>query len=124
MSNAKAMNELVLYGISNCDTVKKARAWLAAHDIAHRFHDFRRDGVPRDRLALWLKALGAERVINRRGTTWRKLDAAAQARAETDALGLLDAHPSLIKRPVLEGTDWLSIGFGKAEQQGLQTWRG
>ncbi|GAB4147210.1 MAG: arsenate reductase [Sphingomonadales bacterium] len=118
------MNELVIYGISNCDTVKKARAWLTAQGIGHRFHDFRRDGVPQDRLALWLTELGADRVINRRGTTWRKLDAAAQTRAETDALGLLSDHPSLIKRPVLEGKTWLSIGFGKAEQEGLQAWRG
>lgn len=115
--------ELILYGIPNCDTVKKARIWLAGQGIAHRFHDFRKDGVPKDRLAAWLAALGIERLINKRGTTWRKLDSGQQARAAGDAAGLLADHPSLIKRPVIEGEGWLSAGFGAAEQEGLRQWR-
>ncbi len=106
-----------LYGIPNCDTVKKARAWLAGQGIAYRFHDFRKDGVPQPRLEQWLQAFGWEKVVNRQGTTWRKLDAAQQA-GVTDAgsaLQFLLANPSAIKRPVVEwagGTT--TIGFDPA----------
>ena len=64
-----------LYGISNCDTVKKARAWLTAQRVDYTFHDFKKQGVPKDRLAAWCKAAGWEKLLNRHGTTWRKLDA-------------------------------------------------
>lgn len=105
-----------LYGIPNCDTVKKARAWLAARGVEHRLHDFKRDGVPADRLARWISALGWEAVLNRRGTTWRKLDAATQAAVQdaASAAQLLAQQPSAIRRPVVEWSDAagdVSVGF-------------
>ena len=70
---------MVIYGIPNCDTVKRARAWLVDRGVAHRFHDFRKAGVPDDRLSAWLAAAGWERLLNRQGTAWRKLDDAERA---------------------------------------------
>lgn len=98
------MKPLVLYGIPNCDTVKKARAALDGGATAYRFHDFKKAGVPEAALQRWIAAVGWERLVNRQGTTWRKLDAQAQA-AVVDAVSaaaLLRAQPSVIKRPVLE----------------------
>ena len=95
---------ITLYGIPNCDTVKKARAWLTAQGVDHQFHDFKKQGVPPDRLDAWLRDAGWEKLVNRQGTTWRKLDPATQA-GVTDAASaraLLLAHPSAIKRPVVE----------------------
>ncbi len=95
---------ITVYGISNCDTVKKARAWLAAQGLAHEFHDFKKLGVPAERLPAWEQAVGWQKLLNRQGTTWRKLDPAIQAGA-TDAAGalaLMQAHASVIKRPVVE----------------------
>lgn len=107
-----------LYGISNCDTVKKARAWLAGHGLEYRFHDFRKDGVPQPQLDEWLQAFGWEKVLNRQGTTWRRLDAAQQAGVKdaASARRFLSAHPSAIKRPVVEWAGGrLTIGFDPAE---------
>ena len=70
---------VILFGIPNCDSVKKARDWLAEHGCAYQFHDFKKDGVPADALARWMQAVGWEVLLNRKGTTWRKLDAALQA---------------------------------------------
>ena len=92
-----------LYGIPNCDTVKRARAWLDDHGIAYRFHDFKKEGVPEAELDRWLKAPGWEALINTRGTTWRKLTPEQQAIADTAAaIALMQAQPSLIRRPVVE----------------------
>ena len=93
-----------LYGIPNCDTVKKARVWLAAQGLAHTFHDLKKQGVPGDKLAFWAADIGWDRLLNRSGTTWRKLNAAEQAASSTavGALALVLANPSLIKRPVVE----------------------
>ncbi len=108
---------LTLYGIPNCDTVKKARAWLAEQGVAHRFHDFKKDGVPAERLGPWLKVAGRDLLVNRKGTTWRKLDPAAQGEAATDAgaAALMAREPSVIKRPVVEwqrpGAPEVSVGF-------------
>ncbi|AVP57516.1 Spx/MgsR family RNA polymerase-binding regulatory protein [Pulveribacter suum] len=104
---------VTLYGIPNCDTVKKARAWLAERGVPHALHDFKKLGVPADRLQQWLQAAGPERVLNRQGTTWRRLDAATQARAADPAglAALLLAQPSLIKRPVVEWGDAITVGF-------------
>lgn len=104
---------VVLYGIPNCDSVKKARAWLAGHGVAHSFHDFKKSGVPADALAAWVQAVGRDRLLNRQGTTWRKLDAATQASVVDDAsaMALLQTQPSLIKRPVVRWANGITVGF-------------
>ncbi|MDP9900075.1 ArsC family reductase [Variovorax ginsengisoli] len=104
-----------LYGIPNCDTVKRARQWLDTHGVAYRFHDFKKEGVPPDALDGWLQALGWEALVNRRGTTWRRLDEVTRA-SVTDtasARAVLIAQPSLIKRPVVawDGTKEVTTGF-------------
>ena len=104
---------IILYGIPNCDTVKKARAWLTGHGLAYSFHDFKKAGVPPERLAAWEDALGWQKLLNRQGTTWRKLDAAVQS-GVTDAASaqaLMRAQPSVIKRPVVEWGHDTSVGF-------------
>lgn len=102
-----------LYGIPNCDTVKKARTWLTAQGHDFRFHDFRKDGLDAAPVARWHAAVG-DKLINRKGTTWRGLDAAAQLSAG-DAAGaqaLAVAYPALIKRPVVEWPDGsVTVGF-------------
>ena len=96
--------DITLYGIAHCDTVKKARAWLTAQGQTHHFHDFKKQGVPADRLAVWMADVGWEKLVNRQGTTWRKLDAATQATVQdaASASAVLQAHASIIKRPVVE----------------------
>jgi Spx/MgsR family transcriptional regulator len=113
------MRTITLYGIPNCDTVKKARAWLADQGVAYTFHDFRKQGVPPDHLDRWLAAAG-DKLLNRQGTTWRKLDAATQASAAdtTGARALMLAQPSVIKRPVVEwGGDAVTVGFSPDDWQ-------
>lgn len=106
--------QITVYGIPNCDTVRKARAWLYGQGLAYRFHDFRKDGVPSASLDRWLAGPAAPLLLNRKGTTWRQLDAAAQAGAATPAgaRALMLAQPSVIKRPVVEwpGGD-VTVGF-------------
>lgn len=96
-----------LYGIPNCDSVKQGRAWLAARGDAHVFHDFKTLGVPPERLDAWLHALGWAPLLNRQGTTWRKLAPEVQAAVvdAASARALMLAQPSLIKRPVVEWAD-------------------
>lgn len=109
---------ITLFGIPSCDTVKRARAWLAAHGVAVNFHDFKRGGVPAEQLDRWLASLGRDRLVNRQGLTWRKLDEAQRAQAASDAgaRALLLAQPSLIKRPVVEWPGGgLSVGFDEAD---------
>ena len=105
---------MIVYGISNCDTVKRARAWLDGRRSGYTFHDFKKGGVPEQRLDAWLKAAGWEAMLNRKGTTWRQLDAAAQVRI-TDAKSaraLMLEQPSVIKRPVVEWDDGrITVGF-------------
>ena len=105
---------LILYGISNCDTVKKARAWLTEHGKSHEFHDFKKHGVPPAELARWADAVGWESLLNRRGTTWRQLNSEAQ-RAVVDSASaqvLMLAQTSVIKRPVLDwGGGDVTVGF-------------
>lgn len=103
-----------LYGIPNCDTVKKARDWLAQHDLACEFHDFKKAGVPEDRLQAWLAAAGWETLLNRKGTAWRGLDEAARTRVvdATSAAAVMRQWPSVIKRPVVEWPDGrITVGF-------------
>ena len=118
---------IVLHGIPNCDTVKKARTWLQAHGLDYRFHDFKKDGVPADRLGLWLARLDWAQLVNRKGTTWRQLDPAAQA-AVTDAASagaLMHREPSVIKRPVVDwGGDITTVGFEPAAWEALLARRG
>ena len=107
----------VLYGIPNCDTVKRARAWLAGQGVEARFHDFKKAGVPPERLDAWLAALGWERLLNRQGTTWRKLDEARRAAVQdaASARALMLVQPSVIKRPVVEwGGGRITVGFDPA----------
>ena len=108
------MTHPVLYGISNCDTVKRARAWLEDRGIEHSFYDFKKAGVPADHMDRWIAVLGWEALINRQGTTWRKLDDATKA-GVTDAASAREAmlaHSSLIKRPVVEWPDGtVTVGF-------------
>ena len=104
---------ITLYGISNCDTVKKARAWLDEHGVEYRFHDFKKQGVPTERLTHWLRDPGWDALLNRKGTTWRRLheDERAAATDQAGAEALMLAHPSLIKRPVVEWGSGISVGF-------------
>ncbi|MDR2129432.1 MAG: ArsC family reductase [Burkholderiaceae bacterium] len=105
---------ITLFGIANCNTVKNARAWLKEQGIACAFHDFKKAGVPPAALDAWLNALGWEPLLNRRGTTWRQLDAAAQTsvRDRASARALMLAWPSVIKRPVMQwGSGQISVGF-------------
>ncbi len=92
-----------LYGIPNCDTVKKSRAWLDSHGVAYSFHDFKKLGVPADAVDTWIAALGWEALLNKKGTTWRKLDAAEQAAVvdAPSAKALMLTHASVVKRPVV-----------------------
>ena len=110
---------IILYGIPNCDSVKKARAWLTERALAHEFHDFKKLGVPRDRLAAWEREVGWEKLLNRQGTTWRKLAAEVQAGAcdATGAQAVMRANPSVIKRPVVQwqaGGAPITVGFDAA----------
>jgi len=101
-----------IYGIKNCDTMKKARAWLEAHGIEHDFHDYKVAGVERAKLEAWAKIVGWEVLLNRAGTTFRKLpDDQKQNLDERKALALMLAQPSMIKRPVLERGKTLLVGF-------------
>jgi len=103
---------ITLYGIPNCDTVKKARAWLDARGVAFDFHDYKRAGVDEERLRGWASELGWERLLNRAGTTFRQLpDAEKQDLDEDKAIALMLAQPSMIKRPVVDLGDRRLVGF-------------
>ncbi len=107
---------VTLYGIKNCDTMKKARAWLDDHGVAYEFHDYKAEGIDRQRLESWARAVGWETLLNRAGTTFRKLPEADKANLdEGKALALMFDQPSMIKRPVLDLGGRLVVGF-KAEQ--------
>jgi arsenate reductase len=103
---------ITIYGIKNCDTMKKARAWLDKSGVAYDFHDYKTAGIARDRLKQWSDALGWEVLLNRSGTTFRKLpEADREGLDETKALTLMLAQPSMIKRPVLDLGGKLVVGF-------------
>ena len=109
---------ITLYGIPNCDTVKRARAWLAEHGREVAFHDFKKSGVPADHLDAWVTAAGWERVLNRQGTTWSKLDDALKADVvdAASAKRVMREQPSVIKRPVVEWADGaITVGFDAAD---------
>ena len=105
---------VTLYGISNCDTIRKAKKWLDAQGVDYRFHDFRKDGLERSRLESWAASVGWETLLNRRGMTWRKLDPADKADLnERKAIDLMLEHPAMIKRPVLQNGDAVLVGFNE-----------
>jgi len=107
---------MILYGIPNCDTVKKARNWLDARGTDYAFHDYKKAGADPARLAEWSKALGWEALLNKRGTTFRKLDDADKVDLdEAKAIRLMVENPSLIRRPVVEHDGGLLVGFNLAE---------
>lgn len=106
------MTEATLYGIRNCDTVKKARAFLDGRGVEYRFHDYKAAGIDVARLDRWCKELGWEALLNRAGTTFRKLADSQKNNLDRDkAMALMTAHPSVIKRPVLELRGRLIVGF-------------
>jgi arsenate reductase len=105
-----------IYGIPNCDTMKKARAWLDGHGVPYAFHDYKKAGIDRARLEGWCREVGWETLVNKAGTTFRALPDGDKARLDQNkAIALMNKQPSLIKRPVLEGSGPLLVGF-KPEQ--------
>ena len=103
---------LTVYGIPNCDTVKKARVWLADKGADFTFHDFRKDGLRQDMVTRWLATQPMDKLLNKRGTCWRKLSDADKANADdAHLIALMLANPTLIKRPVIEAGDKVTIGF-------------
>ena len=111
---------IVFYGIPNCDTVKKARTWLGARGIAYAFHDYKKQGADAARIAGWAQQAGWEKVLNRAGTTFKKLpDGDKQGLDAAKAVALMAANPSCIKRPVLEYPGGLLVGFKEAEWEAV-----
>ncbi len=107
---------VTLYGIPNCDTIKKARHWLAEAGVAYRFHDYRKDGLERTTLQQWIAELGWEALLNRRGTTWRQLDEQQRTSINAEqAVTLMLAHPALIKRPLLDTGKTRLLGFSSEQ---------
>jgi len=103
---------VTLYGIRNCDTMKKAWTWLDRHGVAYDFHDYKKQGVDRAHLERWAADVGWERLLNRAGTTFKKLpDADKQGLDQAKAIALMLSQPSMIKRPVLEADGTLLVGF-------------
>jgi Spx/MgsR family transcriptional regulator len=103
---------ITIYGIKNCDTMKKARSWLDAHKVAYAFHDYKASGIDKATLAAWAKDVGWETLLNRAGTTFKKLpDADKDNVTEKKAVALMLAQPSMIKRPVLDTGKKLLVGF-------------
>lgn len=116
---------LTLYGIPNCDTVKKAREWLNVRQVAYEFYDFKKMGINPAHLQGWIAQAGLDTIMNKRGTTWRKLTPEQQALsvATHQAIALMVEYPSLIKRPILEADTNLYIGFDPDNYQRLlSTW--
>lgn len=109
-----------IYGIPNCDTMKKARAWLESHGVEHEFHDYKTAGLERSKLEGWVAAVGWEVLLNRAGTTFRKLPEASRANlGEAKAIKLMLEQPSMIKRPVLERGKKLLVGFNPEKYSDL-----
>jgi len=109
-----------LFGIKNCDTIKKARNWLSEHDIEFQFHDYRTDGLEQSQLEQWCHELGWEQLLNRRGTTWRKLpDEIKDTIDENSAIALMLEQPAMIKRPLLDTGTQRLLGFKATEYETL-----
>jgi len=109
-----------MYGIPNCDTIRKARRWLADHNIAYVFHDYKKEAVNVASLTHWVDQLGWEVILNKRGTTWRKLSDDEKESINRDrAIALMCKYPSMIKRPVLIVDDGIEVGFSELRYAGL-----
>ncbi|MEJ6982062.1 ArsC family reductase [Pedobacter sp. P351] len=108
-----------VYGIKNCDTVKKALKWLDDHNVRYEFHDFKKSGISEEKLEEWSAKIGWESLVNKRGTTWKKLDVATQSQInnKVDAFRLMRDKTSVIKRPVLETEEKVVMGFDEATYQ-------
>lgn len=110
----------IIYGISNCDTVKKARQWLDTQGIQYHFHDVKKAGLDQEAVDSWLQQLGWEALINRRGTTWRQLPEAVRAAMDDrQARDAILANPSLFKRPLLQRDNELHVGFKPDQYQAI-----
>jgi len=111
---------VTIYGIKNCDTMKKARGWLEANGVDYSFHDYKTAGIDRAHLETWCDAAGWETVLNRAGTTFKKLDDGQKADLTREkAIGLMLEQPSMIKRPVLEAKEKITVGFKPETYQTL-----
>ncbi len=108
-----------IYGIKNCNTVKKALNWLDEHGIDYTFRDFKKEGASADKLNAWAKEVGWEALVNKRGTTWRKLDPETQEKVtdQNAAVDLMQSHTSVIKRPIIETEKGIILGFDPEELQ-------
>ncbi len=111
---------MILYGISNCDTVRKARKWLSERNVDHQYHDFRKDGLDHETVKNWLDSVGMDVLLNKRGTTWRKLPEEEKTDLSDQRLiQLLVDNPTLIKRPVLITDQQILVGFKEADYLSL-----
>ncbi len=111
---------LKVYGIKNCDTVRKALKWLDENNLKYEFQDFRKDPVSVDEIQKWDAAVGREKLVNKRGTTFRKLEEAEKAQLEGEApFGMLSENPTLMKRPVFDDGTTVVVGFTDAEKKSL-----
>ena len=111
---------LTLYGIPNCDTVKKAKRWFEKNTVEFKFHNFRDQGISGNKLATWSKTIGWENLLNRRSTTWRNLSEKDKTSInEKNAIKLMQKHPTLIKRPVLENSNNILVGFNESNYKKL-----
>ena len=109
-----------LYGIKNCDTIKKARKWLKDNGIEYEFHDYKKQGVPEKKLRAWVKQVSWETLLNKRGTTWRKLDDTTKESVnQKSAIQIMLDNPSIIKRPVLDANGKIVIGFSEQDYKTL-----
>ena len=106
-----------VYGIPNCNTVKKAIDWLQQHDVEYTFHNYKKEGVAKEKLENWIEMFGSEKLVNKKGTTWRKLPPEQQERIESEkeAIAFMMENPSVIRRPVIEKDNDLLIGFDPDE---------
>ncbi|MGB1289837.1 MAG: ArsC family reductase [Porticoccaceae bacterium] len=111
---------MILYGISNCDTVKKAKSWLEENNLDYHFHDFRKQGLESAIIQDWLSQIDWQKLLNKRSTTWRNLDAKTQQSVNAEnIIQLLVENPTLIKRPVLKVNGIINIGFNADTYQGI-----
>ncbi len=115
------MSSATLYGIKNCDTVKKARKWLDTNSVPYTFHDFRVDGIDKTLINNFLKQLDLESLINKRGTTWRKLSAQEkEIKNKNQTIALIIDNPTIIKRPVLDVNKTLTLGFSEESYKSIK----